>query len=255
MYESLGATLRELREAQNLTREQLYARTKILPKYIEALENGRWDLLPGQMYVKPFVKSLSDVLSADYASLCAMIDKQESVQPQSLPPAEPPKKHLDYRWLVAGLLTALTLMVIFIFKSYADARKAREKIPRVQVIPKPPTSYVSSKRYSAKIDFPQISLSALDYRYLELTSLETIKLTLTAGGDTLYSGLLEKGATIKHKSTKPFSLDVQKSDCLDIMLDGQKMNQEAMVKGRRYIVFPGSGSAAMRLSGVANESK
>jgi transcriptional regulator with XRE-family HTH domain len=258
MFESLGARLRELREAQNLSLEQLYARTKILPKYIEALENGRWDLLPGQMYVKPFVKSLSDALGADYKELYSLIDKQKKpeIAPLSpLPVEKPAKERFDYRWIVASLLVIFAVAVIIVFQIFSQGKRNRGSSINIPVVEHNTKGYFASKKYSTKLDFPESILSATDYRYLEITAADSVNLKLFAGKDTLFSGMLPAGKTIKHKSTKPFVLDLQKSDCLDITLDGRKMNQSDLVKYKKYIVFPGSESAARKLSGTGNENK
>jgi cytoskeleton protein RodZ len=44
---------------------EVEARTKIRAKYLRALENEEWDLLPGPVYVKSFVKTYGDFLGLD----------------------------------------------------------------------------------------------------------------------------------------------------------------------------------------------
>jgi cytoskeletal protein RodZ len=257
MSESLGAKLRQLREAQELTREQLYARTKIMPKYIEALENGRWDLLPGQMYVRPFVKSLADVLGANANELYALIDKQEipvvSPTPVSIrQPQESSRRVFDYRWLVVAGMLAVAILVILAFRSYTNQKDIQTlKSNMSSIVPKP-AGYTRSHKYSAKLDFQPKLLSIADYRYLELTAREPVKLTLTAASDTLFKGILETGKTIKNKSTKAMALNLQKADCLDIVFDGQKMNDNTLVKYKNYIVFPGSDLIDTKTGGAKN---
>jgi cytoskeletal protein RodZ len=72
--ESLGAKLRAAREARELTVDQLSALTKINPAFIDALETGRWDLLPGRVYLKPFVKICGEALNLDVSELYGNID-------------------------------------------------------------------------------------------------------------------------------------------------------------------------------------
>jgi transcriptional regulator with XRE-family HTH domain len=261
MFESLGARLRELREAQNLTLEQLYVRTKILPKYLEALENGRWDLLPGQIYVKPFVKSLSETLGADYKELCSLIDKQEpktesrETAVKTPPPEISAPKRFDYRWPVTAGLLAFTIFVVVFFVYFASNKAVFEVSAKVPVVERKSNGYFTSDRYSSKIDFTTSIFSPSDYRYLELTAIDSVELKLIAGSDTLFSGLLPRGKTIKHKSTKSFVLEMKKSDRLDINFDGQKMNQAEQVKYKKTVAFPGSESAARKLAELSNENK
>jgi len=262
MLESLGGRLRELREAQNLTLEQLYVRTKILPKYIEALENGRWDLLPGQIYVKPFVKSLSDALSADYKELCALIDKQSPKTETADTPARKaqpvevaPTKRFEYRWLVTIGLLVLSVLVVFFFVKFANSRSGFESSKKIPIVEHKANAYFTTDRFSSKIDYVPSLFAPSDYRYLELTALDSVEMKLIAGTDTLYNGLLPRGKSIKHKSIKSFVIEVKKSDCLDIVFDGQKMNQSEQVKYKKSITFPGSESAELKLAEMKNENK
>jgi cytoskeletal protein RodZ len=255
MFESLGARLRQLREEQDLTREQLYARTKILPKYIEALENGRWDLLPGQMYVRPFVKSLSDALGANANELYALIEKKETPAPASQPETimpQPRRGGFDYRWAVALVMILLAVAAILSFQSYMNHKDVDTLKSKMSSAPAKATGYSRSQKYSTKLDYPTKLIQVTDYRYLELTAREPIKVSLTAGLDTLFDAVLEAGKTIKNKSTKPMVLKIQKADCLDITLDGQKMNESSIVKFKTYIVFPGSDMAIRQPEATSN---
>lgn len=44
---------------------EVEARTKIRAKYLRAIENEEWDLLPGPIYVKSFLKTYGDFLGLD----------------------------------------------------------------------------------------------------------------------------------------------------------------------------------------------
>lgn len=262
MLESLGARLRELREAQNLTLEQLYVRTKILPKYIEALENGRWDLLPGQIYVKPFVKSLSDALGADYKELCALIDKQNPKAESGdisarkpMPTDNFPKKGFEYRWLATIGLLAFSVVAVYLFIKIANSYSNYETSAKIPVVEHKANGYFTTDKFSSQIDYVPSLFAPSDYRYLSLTAIDTVELKLIAGADTLYSGVLPRGKSIKHKSIKSFVLEMKKSDCLDIVFDGQKMNQTEQVKYKKTVRFPGSETAPAKLAELINEDK
>ena len=44
---------------------EVEARTKIRAKYLRAIENEEWDLLPGPVYVKSFLRTYGDYLGLD----------------------------------------------------------------------------------------------------------------------------------------------------------------------------------------------
>src|SRR5437764_5667217 len=61
----IGATLREARMRARIDISEVEARTKIRAKYLRAIENEEWDLLPGDVYAKSFLRAYSDFLGLD----------------------------------------------------------------------------------------------------------------------------------------------------------------------------------------------
>jgi cytoskeleton protein RodZ len=61
----IGATLREARMRARIDITEVETKTKIRAKYLRAIENEEWDLLPGEVYVKSFLRTYSDYLGLD----------------------------------------------------------------------------------------------------------------------------------------------------------------------------------------------
>lgn len=61
----IGSTLRESRMRAHIDISEVEVGTKIRAKYLRALENEEWDLLPGPVYVKSFLKTYGDFLGLD----------------------------------------------------------------------------------------------------------------------------------------------------------------------------------------------
>ena len=61
----IGAMLRETRMRQRIDIAEVETATKIRAKYLRALENEEWDLLPGPTYVKTFLRTYGDYLGLD----------------------------------------------------------------------------------------------------------------------------------------------------------------------------------------------
>jgi cytoskeletal protein RodZ len=61
----IGSTLREARMRARIDMTEVETRTKIRAKYLRALENEEWDLLPGPVYVKSFLRTYGDYLGLD----------------------------------------------------------------------------------------------------------------------------------------------------------------------------------------------
>src|ERR1700752_144365 len=61
----IGSTLREARMRARIDIIEVETRTKIRAKYLRALENEEWDLLPGPVYIKSFLRTYGDFLGLD----------------------------------------------------------------------------------------------------------------------------------------------------------------------------------------------
>jgi len=62
---SLGLTLREAREARNISIEEIASATKIVPRYLEALENDRLEIMPGEFFIKGIIRTYARAIGLD----------------------------------------------------------------------------------------------------------------------------------------------------------------------------------------------
>jgi cytoskeleton protein RodZ len=65
----IGSTLREARMRERIDVSEIEAQTKIRAKYLRALENEEWDLLPGPTFVKSFLRTYATALGLDGKAL------------------------------------------------------------------------------------------------------------------------------------------------------------------------------------------
>jgi cytoskeleton protein RodZ len=65
----IGATLREARMRARIDVSEIEAQTKIRAKYLRALENEEWGLLPGPTFVKSFLRTYAQALDLDGKAL------------------------------------------------------------------------------------------------------------------------------------------------------------------------------------------
>lgn len=84
----IGATLREARMRERIDVSEIEAKTKIRAKYLRALENEEWDLLPGPTFVKSFLRTYAEALGLDAKALLEEYKLHYEL------PGEPPE-HVD----------------------------------------------------------------------------------------------------------------------------------------------------------------
>jgi cytoskeleton protein RodZ len=122
----IGDTLREARQSRGVELREVERRTKIRVPYLRALEDERWDVLPGRAYARSFLRTYAELLRLDPDPLVARLDQQlRPVAEEELPPEPviqrgPLTRRLRVRRILVaavasvaavGLILALTLSV------------------------------------------------------------------------------------------------------------------------------------------------
>ncbi len=88
----IGATLRSARERSGLDIADVESATKIRAKYLRALEDEEWELLPGPTYVKSFLRTYAEALGLDARLLVDEYKvRHERLSDQELRPISPPR--------------------------------------------------------------------------------------------------------------------------------------------------------------------
>lgn len=76
----LGEMLRRERVGRGLTFKEVEQRLHIRSSYLEALEDGQYDLIPGDVYTKGFIRNYGNFLGLDGASLVEVYKKNYGKQ-------------------------------------------------------------------------------------------------------------------------------------------------------------------------------
>jgi cytoskeleton protein RodZ len=62
---SLGQELREARETRHISIEEIASSTKIVPRYLEALENDHLEIMPGGFFIKGIIRAYAKAIGID----------------------------------------------------------------------------------------------------------------------------------------------------------------------------------------------
>lgn len=77
---TLSEKLVELRKNNNIGLDALSDKTKISPKYLMLLEEGKLDRLPAEVYAKGFLRKIADFYGIDFKILLRLYEKEESIR-------------------------------------------------------------------------------------------------------------------------------------------------------------------------------
>jgi cytoskeletal protein RodZ len=78
----IGAKLRAAREAKNISLEEIQLETKIRLRYLEAIESGAWEIIPGEVYRRGFVCSYASMVGLDGEELMREYHQTQTAQGQ-----------------------------------------------------------------------------------------------------------------------------------------------------------------------------
>ena len=84
---TVAEQLRQAREAQNLTEQQVVEITKIRTDHLRALEAGNYDVFSAPVYIRGFVRGYAKLLKLDVPQIMAALDAELG---QTTKFAEPP---------------------------------------------------------------------------------------------------------------------------------------------------------------------
>jgi cytoskeleton protein RodZ len=154
----IGTTLREARMRARIDISEIEAETKIRAKYLRALENEEWDLLPGPTYVKSFLRTYADALGLDGKLLIEEYKlRHERLSDVELQPIAPPGQRERRRrpraaisrgWLV-GLVVLALLAGLWVIGNRNQGGDDQGSTPPPATTPTTTTSS-ASKASSAK---------------------------------------------------------------------------------------------------------
>ncbi|HEY9510651.1 MAG TPA: helix-turn-helix domain-containing protein [Verrucomicrobiae bacterium] len=137
---TVAEKLRQAREAQNLTVNQVADVTKIRTDHIRALEEGNFDVFSAQVYIRGFVRTYSTLLKLDVPQTMAMLDNElGKTEKFSEPPplTEQKKGPLDFVMLQlskidprkGAIVLGIVVVIVIVITVISSVRNNRSRNP------------------------------------------------------------------------------------------------------------------------------
>ncbi|HET6493863.1 MAG TPA: RodZ domain-containing protein [Thermoleophilia bacterium] len=232
MFE-IGNTLREARVRRKLTLQQVEEDTKIRVKYIQAMENEDFDVMPGATYVKGFLRTYAaylgldpDVVVDEYRSR-GLGDREQQEPFGSSSVMGPPRSHRGRNAVLFVAVTCLLALGVIYALSLGDGTEGGT--PATQPDPLGIASPSASAKPSPR---PSKTAPAVVPGELRITAVGDAWVEVRrkgATGDPLFSGTIAKGKT-----------RVYVGDVLWLRL-GSPPNVRLRVEGRRIKTIEEAG--------------
>ena len=108
----IGASLREARTRRGLSPADVQKAIRIRERYLTALEEEKWDLLPGEVYAKGFLRTYAEFLGLDGDLYIDEWNSRFAHSDEAPPPEPPPSRRRRLgalRPLLAGVAIAVAV--------------------------------------------------------------------------------------------------------------------------------------------------
>ncbi|GAB6180724.1 DUF4115 domain-containing protein [Desulfotomaculum defluvii] len=226
----IGEALSNARKEKGYSFRYLEEATKIRAKYLEALENENFDILPGPVYAKAFLRTYSKYLEldteeimAEYSRICNNTQppveetKEVEIEPTS-------KENKKWRYLVAGL----AIVSLVAFNSIYNRDQGLDNKPElpntVQEQPNNQTDQPSKDiKPSAQGVAPQNNQGVRVV--LRVTEQQQSWMQVEADGNTVFSGLVGPGEMKDFKAEEKIFLHVGNAGAVEVNVNGKDLGR------------------------------
>ena len=233
MFE-IGNSLREARDRQGLDFPQIEAGTKIRGKYLRALEEEHFDVLPAQTYVKGFLRSYAEYLGLDGQLYVDEFNSRYVVGEEEAPirarRTVRPRRHrrVQSSVLIAALV-GIALVTALVIVAWTRGNPEQQSV--VGLTPSTATEPTVT---------PSPGHKRANVRLAVRASVGSSWLRVQRGSRVLFQNWLDLGQT-RVFSGRSLRLEARTPDALVLRLNGKRVQFPA---GARVVVVTPSGLRA-----------
>ena len=244
MFE-IGNSLREARLRQSLDFPAVEQGTKIRAKYLRALEDERFELLPAHAYITGFMRTYAEFLGLDgglyvdeYKSRFIVGDEdQPSLRARRVPPSRGGRRHRFESGVALLALTAIVLVTALVIAAWKFGGSGGESVPGLKPAAGTPAQQ-GPKTIAAPSNKP--GRAALVVRAVKGDSWMEVR--AGAGtGKLLYGGTLERGQSQRFVQKKIY-VAFGNPENVSVTVNGLKMRLP--VTSTAFLVTPEGLSTA-----------
>jgi len=220
---TLGPYLRSARESRRLDLREAAQQTRISFQFLKALEEEDFLKLPGEVFVKGFLKSYARFLKLEEAEVMKRYAELKGVaEPASAeaategrtdgPPVEktPGKRSFEpFAWGAAIII----VLFVFLFLSSPTDKRHPENVPAIASI----TAVTSTQSGTAQQAIKSEKL------YLEIVALENVWVLVRTDVSPQKKAVLKKGESVIWSADERFILSYASVGAVKLLLNGKEL--------------------------------
>lgn len=207
--------LKALREARGLSLQDIYESTRISVANLDAIENGRYHLLPVPAYTRAFIRSYalaigaeSDILLAAYETYLQSLNAPTQEKQTGSVRRETGRHGRWVLWITASALVVVAVIMLL-------SRGYRSKPEMTSTPPVPSVQAAPDIR-------PDISKPDPEKKYLlSMQAREPVWVRIRGDENRSEQMILQAGQTLERSSNDPFTVDIGNAGGLSMTFQGK----------------------------------
>jgi cytoskeleton protein RodZ len=160
MAEPLGQYFKRAREEKGWSLEQAAAKSRILPQYLQAVEEDNYERLPEEVFAKGFVRSYARLLGLDEAEVLQKFQetggqfyaKRAEREQLRMQLREEERRKKSNQYIVAGMIGVALVVLLLATGRDRDSSKRVPEAPRPTPIPREPSPAGPSANPQGKLE-------------------------------------------------------------------------------------------------------
>lgn len=233
----IGAYLRQVRQEQSISTQEVATKTYIPLRLLKALEEGRSDQLPEPVFIQGFIRRYADVLNLDGAALAKtfplnLLPTKSEVSSQYftkflyriIPNYLP---YILYILLVVSAASGLFYLLNKPQTPKTNIQRKNSSLAQQQTVAKP----TSSTSGPTKAFGPSLPIQ------VRVSLKEKSQLRVTVDGKTEFNGVLTKGTEKTWTATKQLTLKADKADAVLIYFNQREPKLLGDLSDNKEITF------------------
>ena len=224
---NFGASFKKARESKGIPLDRIAAETRISSRFLQAIENEDFHVLPGGIFTRGFIRSYAERVGLDPEQAVADYEKLSEVREPSEPvvTAGAPARKINRQLYPVAIGGLILLIVIFYIvtrdsgsppetASLPTAPVSQPVTPSTQPAPVPEVA-VAAPEVAASAPAPSTDALALDVEAKETTWIKV----MADGASVLPGEILEPGATRRFTAKTSIEIAIGNAGGLSLKLN------------------------------------
>jgi cytoskeletal protein RodZ len=236
----IGVQLRRARLSRNLSLAEVSRQTKIAARFLELIEESRFDELPGVLFARNFVRQYASAVALDPAPLLAGLPQlDDAVRQLPAPPRHPHQRRGFSGGFSNTRDNSFASSVVFLLLALGAGFAVWARYihspwdfgwPRVSAASKPPAAAPVVRNELPKPiapSAPETSAVPPQSQHpveVAVTAIEAVWVQLTADGKTAFTGTLQPNETRQVSADEKVKIVAGNAGGLSVSLNGKKLD-------------------------------